>query len=200
VQILRDAGRLLLRLSTEPSAFTDWWQLTVSGVPVETLQAWVAEHADAAIISQILTDDDCVLIVAPDQRAVLEQAIVEARGISVAEPFIIPVNTGPHETAVQEHFAQFFTRHVTCEPQIPFYSAVDARPMGTSIDAVVSGLTEQMAAPVDFRAMIRRMYADGYRIFVEVGARGLLTPLISKILADQTDEPPAVIPMQILHR
>ena len=200
VQILRDAGRLLLRLSTEPSAFTDWWQLTVSGVTVETLQAWVAQHADNALVSQTLTDDDCVLIVAPALKAELEETISAAGGVSVAEPFVIPVNTGTPVAAVQQHFEQFFTRHVTCEPQIPFYSAVDAQPMGHTIEAVIAGLTEQMAAPVDFRAMIRQMYADGYRIFVEVGARGLLTPLISKILADQTDEPPAVIPMQILHR
>ena len=35
VQILRDAGRLLLRLSSEATEFTGWTQLTVSGMPVQ---------------------------------------------------------------------------------------------------------------------------------------------------------------------
>ena len=200
VQILRDAGRLLLRLSTEPSAFTDWWQLTVSGMPVAALRELATHHSDMLIISQVLTDDDCVLIVAPEFKAELETTISAAGGVSVAEPFVIPVNTGREAGVLQHYFTQFFERHVTCEPQIPFYSAVTAQQMPTSMAAVVSGLTDQMTEPLDFCSMIRQMYADGYRIFVEVGARGLLTPLISKVLADKTDEPPAVIPMQILHR
>lgn len=199
VQILRDAGRLLLQLSAETTAFAGWLQLTVSGMSVATLRTFAAEHASQLILTQSLTDDDCVLIVAPELRETVERFIVDAGGVSVAEPVIIPVNTGTDQPSLQSSFHQFFTRHVTCQPQIPLYSAVTKAQMGDSSEAIVSGLTEQMTAPLHFAEMIRKMYDDGCRIFVEVGARGLLTPLITKILADK-DEPPAVIPMQILHR
>lgn len=200
VQILRDAGRLLLQLGAEETPFTGWSQLTVSGVPVATLRELESSLAGAMIITQHLTDDDCVLVAAPERVAEVEAAVLAQGGASVAEPMVIPVNTGRCPEAVRALFSRFFERHVTCEPQIPFYSAVDAHQMGCTPEAVLEGLVEQMTEPLNFRKMIRQMYEDGCRIFVEVGARGLLTPLISEVLADKTDEPPAVIPMQILHR
>jgi phosphopantetheinyl transferase (holo-ACP synthase)/malonyl CoA-acyl carrier protein transacylase len=200
VQILRDAGRLLMQLGTEKTAFTGWSQLTVSGVPIDDLKRLETELAGEMVITQNLTSDDCILVVSPKVVEKVESTISSCGGASVAEPMVVPVNTGCCPEVIQTPFKQFFSRHVSCEPQIPFYSAVDATQMGRSPEAVVEGLTKQMAEPLDFQKMIRQMYDDGCRIFVEVGARGLLTPLISKVLADKTEEPPAVIPMQILHR
>lgn len=200
VQILRDAGRLLMQLGAEKTTFVGWSQLTVSGVPVAELRQLEVQMVGEMMITQCLTSDDCVLVVSPERRAAVESAVATFGGASVAEPMVIPVNTGCCPEVIQESFARFFARHVSCEPQIPFYSAVDATQMGHSPEAVVEGLTKQMVEPLDFQKMIRQMYDDGCRIFVEVGARGLLTPLISKALADKVDEPPAVIPMQILHR
>lgn len=199
VQILRDAGRLLLRLSSEATEFTGWTQLTVSGMPVSALQNLARRNPQKMIVAQTLTENDCIVMVSPEKRSEAEIAIANSGGVSVAEPLVIAVNTGQTPPNLKALFEQFFQRHVTCEPQVPFYSAVTAERMDASMTAVVEGLAEQMCQPLDFAAMIRKMYADGCRIFVEVGARGLLTPLIATVLAD-VEEPPAVIPMQVLHR
>ena len=196
VQILRDAGKLLLRLGAEGGA--RWVQLTVSGIPVGRLRELALRDPTRVIVTQILTDSACVMAVAPEKQAETEIAIHNGGGLSVAEPLAAPINTGLSAPRIAQLFERFFGKYVTCEPQIPFHSCVDGKPMGHSTSSVVAGLTEHMMRPLDFRRMIRRMYDDGCRIFVEVGARGLLSPLIAENLAGR--DPIAVVPMHILHR
>ncbi len=196
VQILRDAGRMLLRLGAE--AGPAWVQLTVSGIPVGRLRELALRDPARVILTQTLTDDDCVMAVAPEKQAETEVAIHNGGGLSVAEPLAAPFNSGHADARMRQLLRLFFAKYVACEPQVPFYSCVDGHPMEPTVEAVVRGLTAQMVRPLDFRRMIERMYGDGCRLFVEVGARGLLSPLIAKILAGR--DPVAVIPMHILHR
>ena len=198
VQILRDAGRMLLRLGAEGRDRAPWVQLTVSGIEVSRLRELALRDPARVVLTQILTDDDCVMAISPDKQAEVEIAIHNGGGVSVAESLPAPFNSGHGDAPMRRRLRDFFVKYVNCEPQIPFYSCVDAAPMGRSTSAVVDGLMAQMMEPLDFRAMIRRMYDDGCRIFVEVGARGLLSPLIAKNLAGR--DPVAVIPMHILHR
>ncbi len=197
VQILRDAGRMLLRLGKDGDR-AKWMQLTVSGIDVARLRELALRDPARVVLTQVLTDDDCVMAVAPEKRAEVEVAIHNGGGVSVYEPLAAPFNTGHVDAQMGRRLRDFFVKYVNCEPQIPFYSCVDGGPMGRSTSAVVAGLMDQMLEPLDFRAMIRRMYDDGCRLFVEVGARGLLSPLIGKVLAGRA--PVAVIPMHILHR
>ncbi|MGN0890929.1 MAG: 4'-phosphopantetheinyl transferase superfamily protein [Candidatus Spyradenecus sp.] len=197
VQILRDAGKMLLRLGAE--AATPWLQLTVSGFAVEQLRALEAASAGRLVVAQELTADDCVLAVAPDYLETVEATITAGGGLSVTEPLLAPFNTGTGGARMRQIFERFFAKYVTCEPQVTFYSSVTGQPMGHSTSSVVSALVDQMANPLHFRQMIEAMYASGCRLFVEVGARGLLSPLIAKILAGR-EEPIATIPMHILHR
>lgn len=197
VQILRDAGRMLLRLGVE--AATDWMQLTVSGIATSRLQELVQREPSRVVIAQALTAEDCVVAVAPERQTEVEVAIHNGGGLSVAEPLLAPFNTGFGSVKMRQLLERFFTKYVTCEPQVPFYSGATGVPMGRSTSSVVSGLVEQMMQPLDVRRMIETMYEDGCRIFVEVGARGLLSPLIEKILEGKS-ESVAVIPMHTLHR
>ncbi len=197
VQILRDAGRMLLRLGVEAS--TPWIQLTVSGIATRTLCDLAARDPARLVVAQQLSEDACILAVAPEKQAEVEVAIHNGGGLSVAEPLPAPFNTGYADERMTHLLERFFDRWVSCEPQVPFYSCVTAQPIGHSTSSVVQALVDQMVQPLNFRQMIEQMYADGCRIFVEVGARGLLTPLISQILADKPD-PIAVVPMHILHR
>lgn len=198
VQILRDAGRLLMRLGSE--SVQPWIQLTLSGIPEEKLQPILSAHPGDVVITQQLTAEDYVITVRPDLQEEVEQAIHDAGGICVSEPLPVPFNTGSGDDTMRDVLYQFFAKYVNCEPQVPFYSCVEAgTTIGSSANAVTEGLTDQMMLPLNFKSMIERMYDDGCRIFVEVGARGLLTPLITKILSAKP-EPVAVIPMHILHR
>ena len=56
---------------------------------------------------------------------------------------------------------------------------------------------ERWAKPVRFAATIRKMHADGYRVFLETGPRGLLTSAIDETLKGL---PCAAIAMNSIHR
>ena len=53
------------------------------------------------------------------------------------------------------------------------------------------------AQPVRFRETVRKMYADGYRVFLEVGPRGLMTAAVSDILRGEDH---AAIALNSIHR
>ncbi|MBI5209963.1 MAG: SDR family NAD(P)-dependent oxidoreductase [Elusimicrobia bacterium] len=64
----------------------------------------------------------------------------------------------------------------------PVYSNTTARPYPAAPDAARELLAGQLAAPVEFMAMVERMHADGCRVFVEVGPGNRLTGLVASIL------------------
>ncbi len=68
-------------------------------------------------------------------------------------------------------------------PAVSVYSNVTARPYPDKLDEVKRLLASQIVNPVRFVEQIEQMYADGARIFVEVGPARVLTGLIQKILA-----------------
>jgi phosphopantetheinyl transferase/malonyl CoA-acyl carrier protein transacylase len=62
------------------------------------------------------------------------------------------------------------------------YSCSTAAAMPASVAAIRSLAVEQWVRPVDFRATVEAMHADGVRLFVEVGARGNLAGYVEDIL------------------
>lgn len=68
-------------------------------------------------------------------------------------------------------------------PTIPVYSNESATAYPSDPNQVRDLLGRQLAHPVDFEAMIRRMYADGARVFIEVGPKSVLTGMVRAILA-----------------
>ncbi len=71
------------------------------------------------------------------------------------------------------------------EGAIPVLSSVDGAYLprdGAAGERVRALLTEQLTAPVDFVALVERLYADGVRTFVEAGPRRTLATFVDEIL------------------
>ncbi|MDX2436012.1 MAG: [acyl-carrier-protein] S-malonyltransferase, partial [Acidobacteriota bacterium] len=64
--------------------------------------------------------------------------------------------------------------------EVPLYRNVDAMAV-TAPDAVRDGLIRQVDAPVLWSEIIRRMLADGFDTFVEVGTGSVLCGLVRRI-------------------
>ena len=71
-------------------------------------------------------------------------------------------------------------------PRIPVYSNVTGTAHGGDEAAMKDLVARQIAAPVKFSHMIRNMYADGFRVFLEVGPGGTLTNLAKRSIDDAT--------------
>ncbi|MGE5185528.1 MAG: beta-ketoacyl synthase N-terminal-like domain-containing protein, partial [Acidobacteriota bacterium] len=117
----------------------------------------------------------------------VEQALasIKAAGLA-AKP--IPVACAFHSPVVAEARHAFVKRLAALDvraPRLPVYSNVTAAPYPAHADAVRACLAEQIASPVRFAHEIEAMYADGARVFVEVGPGQVLSKLVGDILGDR---------------
>src|SRR5690606_5422481 len=70
-------------------------------------------------------------------------------------------------------------------PRTPILTNVtgDFYPQGAGVeDQIRDLLSKQVAAPVEFIALIERMYENGARVFVEVGPKRAQTSFVADIL------------------
>ncbi len=70
-------------------------------------------------------------------------------------------------------------------PRIPVYANSTALPYDLDVDVIRGQLSKQLLNPVQFMSQINAMYADGARIFVELGPKNILTNLVGQILANK---------------
>lgn len=73
-------------------------------------------------------------------------------------------------------------------PERPVYSCATAAPMPDDPVAIEALAAEQWRSRVRFTETIERMYADGYRMFVEIGPSANLTGFIDNILQGTPDK------------
>lgn len=107
-------------------------------------------------------------------RAAFESAGVRAVRLNVSAPF-----HSRHMRDTAEEFARFLDGFTLRPPAVPVLANVDARPYAS--DAVKATLTAQIASPVRWTDMVRRLMGHGDFEFVELGPGRVLTNLVAKI-------------------
>jgi acyl transferase domain-containing protein len=107
----------------------------------------------------------------------------------------------PYHTPLFRPYAgplrSFFDRWITALSRVPTYTCATASPFPDDLGRIRELAVEQWMQRVDFRKSIEAMYADGVRIFVEVGPRGNLSSFVDNILRGR---PHAAIPADVPHR
>ncbi|MDG2051851.1 MAG: SDR family NAD(P)-dependent oxidoreductase [Myxococcota bacterium] len=68
---------------------------------------------------------------------------------------------------------------------VPVYSNTTAAPHSDSIEMLAETMTDHLVRPVEFQTQIEQMYADGARLFVEIGPKRVLSGLVGRILGDE---------------
>lgn len=69
-------------------------------------------------------------------------------------------------------------------PKIPLYSNRTGKVYPDTRAEIVENITKQVCSPVRWETILRNMYADGVRTFIEVGAGCTLTGLVRRTLSD----------------
>ena len=97
----------------------------------------------------------------------------------------LPVSAAFHSSLMTEACAPFLS-HLKGfdlkEPSVPIYSNISGKPHQNKPDNIREALTKQIVNPVQFVKEIEEMHAAGVRTFIEVGAGGVLTNCVAKIL------------------
>ena len=102
----------------------------------------------------------------------------------------VPLNVAgafhsPLMDSARERFAAHLDAADVCAPSQPVYSNVSASPYPLDAAQIRTVLGAQITAPVRFVEMIRAMYDDGIRTFVEAGPGKVLQSLVGAILNDR---------------
>ncbi|MES0872718.1 beta-ketoacyl synthase N-terminal-like domain-containing protein [Sinimarinibacterium thermocellulolyticum] len=71
--------------------------------------------------------------------------------------------------------------------RVPLYSARSCAPFPDDAAAIRELAAQQWENPVRFTETLRRLYDDGYRVFLEVGPGGTLTSFVADTLRDKSD-------------
>lgn len=97
----------------------------------------------------------------------------------------IPYEVVIHTAAVASEywtFRRLYTLPVVNRPPVRFYSAAEYGPLVIDTDSLADAMARMTCAPVDFPRLVERAYADGARVFVELGPLATCTRRIKHIL------------------
>ena len=109
-----------------------------------------------------------------------------------------PFNT-PRCSSIVPVIKKFAASLMKSRPVCDVYSCAIAGRLPEKPRAQRNDIAERWAKPVLFAGTVRKMYEDGYRVFLEVGPRGLMTSAIDETLS-QLNLPFAAIAMNSIHR
>ena len=173
-----DAARRAWRRAGLPDGPWDSWCVAADRARVQDALAGEAQ-AHLLIVN---TDADCVIGGHPDAcRRVLARlpgAPVRPLGYAIVAHAPELDEAGPAWRALH--------RRPTCPIEQPrIYSAAAAAAYVPTEAAAEAALHGQAIRTLDFPAVIRRAYADGVRVFLELGPRGLCSGWIAHILGDR---------------
>lgn len=157
--------------------------LSVGATTLDQVQAVL--DADPRLF---LTMDNCFnqfILFGPE--AAIEQAH-ETFKSSGAFCALLALDRGYHTPLMAPMAAAFRELFASVElraPSVPLYSCVTAAPFPDAPETFRDTAADQYQRPVRFRESIQRLYADGVRVFIEVGPSSHLSAFVRDVLHDQ---------------
>lgn len=157
--------------------------LAVNRTPRELVEAVLAREPDL-----YLALDNCpaqVVLFADDATISRVRGELDGQGaVCLTLPFDRAYHT-PLFRRKAGHIRRIYDLFRIRASRIPLYSCVSTRPFPSDPDAIRDLAAELWATTVEFRRTVERMYADGIRQFVEVGAGAQLTSFVANTLGEQ---------------
>jgi [acyl-carrier-protein] S-malonyltransferase len=146
-----------------------------------------AEAADGEVVSPANLNGAGQVVIAGAAAAVA-RAGERARALGARRVVPLSVSAPFHcalMTPAQERLAPELRALAVQTPRVPIVANVDAEPKRDA-RAAIEALVEQVAAPVRWEAVVKRLASEGVTTYVEVGPGSVLTGLVRRILRDAT--------------
>ena len=164
-----------------------------SGIaPVKMVTVIMRREGDADGVVAAFPEGKCTLVVdfSPRQRTYAIEPDFEKEALTafaaagvrtVRHDFDHPFNT-PKCGTLASAIRKFVVKWMTRAPSRDVYSCATAEKLPASLREARDELAGIWMQPVEFRRTVERMYADGYRVFLEVGPRGIMTSAVEDTL------------------
>jgi acyl transferase domain-containing protein/3-hydroxymyristoyl/3-hydroxydecanoyl-(acyl carrier protein) dehydratase len=163
----------------EPGEPADW----VAGIvpcSSSTVQAAIGDRARVYVLIKNSADETVI----GGQRSAV-RAVVGALDCPFLELPIVSTVHCEVGRVVEAEYRALHDLPTSTPVGITFYSGVWARPYAPDRASAAEAISAQATQPIDFPAVVERAYADGVRVFLEMGPGGSCTRLIGKILGDR---------------
>ena len=129
---------------------------------------------------------------AAEAMAAFAAAGIRAMRLALDRPFNTPL-CEPLVPAIRRFAVAWLKRMPDCD----VYSCASASRLPANLKSAREDTAERWAKPVRFEETVLRMYEDGYRVFLEVGPRGLMTTAVADTLKGKDH---AAIALNSIHR
>lgn len=184
LRFIRESHKMLTRLA-EREDLPHCCMYSIVDAPPELIEKLENKFPGRIAISFFNSPRQHTLTTTPEaEKEVLE--ILHDAGIkNMAIPMDKPFNT-PWCSKALPSIKQFLAHWIKHNPTIPVYSCSTAQRMPERTRDILELVTDQWTSPINFAATINQMYEDGYRVFVELGARGNMTNAINESLRGKT--------------
>ncbi|CAN5845828.1 hypothetical protein BH23GEM7_BH23GEM7_05840 [soil metagenome] len=173
--------------------------------------ALVAVGAESGAVTEVLEQsaaggevliamDNCphqtVIAGEPEAVARLVERLAQRGYLCERLPFDRPYHTRAFEP-LAPLLRDFYTRWVVSPPSLRAYTCAATGGFSADLEQARALAVEQWLRPVAFRQTVEEMYADGVRLFVEVGPRGNLSAFVEDILRER---PHLAVPVNVPNR
>ena len=163
--------------------------LTVGGLTADTRRELLAGLKRANGGMQLAMDNcpnQVVLFGPPAETARLREALSAGGAICQELPFGRAYHT-PLFKPLADAFRDYFRTLDFGPGRVPLYSARSCGRFPDAPDAIRELTAQQWENPVRFTETVEKLYADGFRVFLEVGPSGNLTSFVSDTLRAHED-------------
>ena len=180
VELSRERGRLMASQGDDLGTM-----MAVKG-PLDKVEQVLAESGTKAVLANRNSPDQCVLSGSAKDFEELAPVLKKAglRGVS------LKVGAAFHSSYVagaRDPFHKVAGKVKFNKSEIPVYANKTAELYPAAGKAVRGLLADQLVHQVNFVGLVEKMYADGFRTFIEVGPKSVLTGLVKAILKDRSD-------------
>ncbi|WP_434628781.1 beta-ketoacyl synthase N-terminal-like domain-containing protein [Chromobacterium sp. CV08] len=185
---LQELDGSLTRLSGDKQAVREAWQLA-DDQPVDWVNYLVlapaadvveaARQETRAYVSLINSPDEVTLV---GERAACDRILQRLGAEAVPAPDSLAMHCAPAERE-RAVIAGRFTAQLGARPEGLLFAG--GAPAAWTPDAVAERVADDLVSPLDFPALVDRAYAQGARLFLELGPGGNCSRWIGKTLRDR---------------
>jgi len=159
----------------------------VLGLEANTVEEVCREVAEVGFVQIANFNCPGQLVISGEKNALVR--IIELLKKAGAKKVIELNVSGPFHSQLMRKasskFASYLDKTGILEPSLPVIANVNAAYLTTSPE-IRKSLAAQIYSPVLWEESVRKLYADGIRVFIEVGPGKVLSGLIKKTVKDAT--------------
>jgi acyl transferase domain-containing protein/3-hydroxymyristoyl/3-hydroxydecanoyl-(acyl carrier protein) dehydratase len=157
------------------------WSSYLVTAPLERVHEEIAQEPAVHLMA---VNAPGVCVVGGEARACAAAVERLGAGDAIAIDYDLAAHA-PELAEVREEWRRLHLRPTTEVPGVRFYSGAEGRAYLPTAERAAEAITAQGLGTIDFAGTVERAWADGVRIFVEQGPRGLCTGWIKRVLGDR---------------